>query len=72
MKTPNTLHVTLCHVCRETAVVTVPTPGDQPKGYCYEHLIEYEQEGLVAQQTAKLMDAVFASLGVSSSNTLAH
>lgn len=64
MKTPNTLHETRCSKCNDgtPAIVTIPCPGDEPKGYCMEHLIEHEIDCVNRQAADALMDAVLASL----------
>lgn len=63
MKTSNVLHETRCCKCSETAIVTIPNPGDEPKGYCLPHLTEHETRLAVNRVTETLMDAVFKALG---------
>jgi hypothetical protein len=65
MKTPNTLHETKCCKCEGVvlAIVTIPNPGDEPRGYCLDHLIEHEQEALANRAADELMNAVLRSLG---------
>lgn len=63
MKTPNTLHVTKCSIgdCDEDALVTVPTPGDKPLGYCGGHIGQLHKVGLIQGLTETQWRAILAS-----------
>lgn len=72
MKTANTLHVQrCCHVdsvegettrCANDALVTMPSPGDQPRGYCYNHLDDLHTRAAKKSET-DLIAAIMRDLG---------
>lgn len=70
MRTPATVHVVQCSSkdgCLADAVVTMPCPGNEVKGYCIDHISELH--AAKARKTAKLQEEqmlndVLAELGL--------